>query len=107
MVHDVTNPPLAARFFLRYLAGYEIVSQNDKIKSMYGGFKRLPKLSKPNSIKGYSYRLSAMLAMIETAKKMQPSGLMLIEYEQSLLDSCRQLGFSEETIEQSRKYAWQ
>ena len=30
MVHDITNPPLAARFFsYACLAGYEIVSQND------------------------------------------------------------------------------
>ncbi|HEX8278800.1 MAG TPA: hypothetical protein VF540_08895, partial [Segetibacter sp.] len=29
MVHDVTNPPLAARFFsYATLAGYEVVSQN-------------------------------------------------------------------------------
>lgn len=43
MVHDVTNPALAARFFsYACLAGYEIVSQNDSsCKSMQWHFERL------------------------------------------------------------------
>jgi len=44
MVHDVTNPPLAARFFsYACLAGYEAVSQNDSsIKNMYGVLNDYP-----------------------------------------------------------------
>jgi hypothetical protein len=59
MVHDVTNPPLAARFFsYACLAGYEIVSENDrKFKSMYGVLNDYPQLQKPDSIHNYSYRL--------------------------------------------------
>ena len=40
MVHDVTNPPVAARFFAyTYLAGYEMVSQNTgMVKSIYGRY---------------------------------------------------------------------
>jgi hypothetical protein len=107
MVHDVTNPPLAARFFsYACLAGYEIVSQNDsKFSSMHGILNEYPALQKPDTIKGYSYRLSAVLAMLETAKKMQPSGKLLEEYENHFLDSCLSNGLSEETIHQSKKYA--
>ncbi len=107
MVHDVTNPPLAARFFsYACLSGYEIISQNDlKFKSMYGVLNDYPALQKPDSITGYSYRLSALLAMMETAKKMQPSGRLFEEYENRFLDSCLQIGFSDETISQSKKYA--
>ena len=38
MVHDVTNPPLAARFFsYACLAGHEVVAQNEPgFKSMHG-----------------------------------------------------------------------
>jgi hypothetical protein len=38
MIHDITNPPLAARFFsYACLAGYEVVAQNNSsFKSMHG-----------------------------------------------------------------------
>ncbi len=41
MVHDVTNPPLAARFFAyAFLSGYEIVSQNNpSVKKYERNFK--------------------------------------------------------------------
>ena len=44
MIHDVTNPPLAARFFAyTCLAGYEVVSENDKgFKSMHGVLNEYP-----------------------------------------------------------------
>ncbi|MEJ7684140.1 MAG: hypothetical protein WKG06_41065 [Segetibacter sp.] len=89
MVHDVTNPPLAARFFsYACLAGYEVVAENDdKFKSMYGVLNGYPRLQKPDSIHNYSYQLAAMLAMIETAKKLQPSGSLLEKYEAQLIDS--------------------
>ncbi|MCY7422824.1 MAG: haloperoxidase, partial [Chitinophagaceae bacterium] len=70
------NPPLAARFFAyTTLAGYEVISQNEKgFKSMQGLLNEYPALKKTDSIPGYAYQLSALLAMLETAKKMQPSG---------------------------------
>ncbi len=107
MIHDVTNPPLAARFFsYACLAGYEVISQNDKqFKSMHGILNEYPEMKQPDSIKGYSYPLAALLAMMETAKKMQPSGPEMEAYEQRFLDSCKQVGFSKELIENSKKYA--
>src|SRR6478752_2838522 len=107
MIHDITNPPLAARFFsYACLAGYEVVAENNAgYKSMHGIVRDYPSMEKPDSIKGYSSQLAAVLAMIETAKKMQPSGSLLSKYEDSFLDSCRDKGFNDETIEQSLKYA--
>lgn len=107
MVHDVTNPPLAARFYAyTTLAGYEVVSQNSKgCPDMHGLLNEYPDIKKPDSIKGYSYQLSAVLAMIETASRMQPSGSLFKAYKQKLLDSCAAIGFDEETIEQSQRYA--
>ncbi|QMU26742.1 vanadium-dependent haloperoxidase [Adhaeribacter radiodurans] len=106
MVHDVTNPPLAARFFsYACLAGYEIVAQNDSSsQSMHGILNKYPKIEKPQ-ISGYSYQLSALLAMMETAKKMQPSGTLVEKYEQRFLDSCRRENISEEVITASLTYA--
>ena len=50
MVHDVTNPPLAARFFAyTFLAGYEIVSQNNpSVKNMHGVLNDYPAIEKPD-----------------------------------------------------------
>lgn len=107
MVHDITNPPLAARFFAyTCLAGYEVTAQNSKdIKSMHGLLNEYPDIKKPDSVEGYSAELAGVLAMLETAKRMQPSGMQLIEYEEKWLDSCRRVGFDEDVIEQSKKYA--
>lgn len=107
MVHDVTNPPLASRFFsYACLAGYEVVAQNDSTyRSMHGVLNGYPKLEKPDTINGYSYQLAALLAMMQTARKLQPSGSLFGVYEQQFLDSCKKAGFSEETIENSKRYA--
>lgn len=107
MLHDVTNPPLATRFFsYACLAGYEIISQNDSsFKKMTGILNDYPDIKLPDTISGYSYQLAALLAIIETAKKMQPSGPLLKDYETSLLDSCRKNGVTEETINKSISYA--
>ncbi|ASU33534.1 vanadium-dependent haloperoxidase [Mucilaginibacter xinganensis] len=106
MVHDVTNPPLAARFFVyTCLAGYEVVSENDKsVKGMHGVLNEYPDIKKPAFANGYDYRLSALVAMMETAGKMQPTGSSMIKYEQELLDSCRRIGFSDEVIDSSKHY---
>ncbi len=107
MVHDVTNPPLASRFFsYACLAGYEVVSQHDSTyTSMYGVLNGYPKITRPDTITGYSYQLSALLAMMETAMEMQPSGALLAMYQQQFLDSCRTAGVPEQQIQQSLHYA--
>lgn len=108
MVHDVTNPPLGARFYsYACLAGYEIVAQNDSAyKSMHGTLNGFPEIKRPDSVDAYSYQLAAILAMLETAKKMQPSGkVMLAKYQERFLDSCKTIGFSRDVIAGSQKYA--
>lgn len=107
MVHDITNPPLAARFFsYACLAGYEVVVQNNRaFKTMHGVLTDYPDLKKADTIQQYDVPLSAVLAMLQTAQKMQPSGKVLAAFEQQLLDSCRRLGYDEAVIENSKRYA--
>jgi hypothetical protein len=107
MINDVTNPPLAARFFsYACLAGYEVVSQHDSTcQPLYGRLNKYPRISRPDTIRGYSYPLSAILAMMETARKMQPSGPAFDQYQQAFLDSCRREGISEDIISSSLAYA--
>ncbi|WP_315820786.1 hypothetical protein [Paraflavitalea speifideaquila] len=71
---------------------------------MQGILKAYPALHKPDSLQGYDTMLSALLAMMETAKKMQPSGKMINDYEQRFLDSCKKIGFPEEVIDRSLAY---
>lgn len=96
MIHDITNPPLAARFFsYACLAGYEVIAQHDhRFANMHGKLNEYPDIKKIDSIQNYHVTLAAVLAMLETAKKMQPSGQLLQQYEQRLLDSCEALGYS-------------
>ena len=106
MVHDVTNPPLAARFFAYIsLSGYEVMALNDSTyDSMHGRLHEFPAIESP-ATEGYSVSLSSMLAMLETAGKLQPSGQVMANYQQQFLDSCAQLGYSEEMLKQSLAYA--
>ncbi|WP_020530254.1 vanadium-dependent haloperoxidase [Flexithrix dorotheae] len=106
MVYDVTNPPLASRFFAySCISGYEVIALNDPgYNSLHGVLNDFPEIQKPEII-DYSASLSAILAMLETAKKLQPSGIMLEDYKKSFLDSCIRLGFSKKVIENSEKYA--
>jgi hypothetical protein len=94
MVHDISNPPLAARFYAyACLAGYEVVSRHDSTcplctacsTGIPGCQRPIPAPTRTNSV--------PLLAMRETALKMQPSGPLLDNYQQSLLDSCRRAGF--------------
>lgn len=107
MVHDITNPPLAARFFAyTCLAGYEVVSQQDStLKSMYRVLKDYPEIRKPDSVSTYSYQLAALLAMMETAQKMQPSGGLMRAYEEKFIDSCSRAGVNDDLMANSKKYA--
>jgi hypothetical protein len=107
MVQDITNPPLAARFFAySCLAGYEVVSQNNKdIRSMHGVLNDYPEIKKNDSLKGYSYQLSALLAMMNTASKLQPNGPRFKEYEKKFLDSLLNAGVDDEVIAASKAYA--
>ncbi|MDP9076772.1 MAG: vanadium-dependent haloperoxidase [Bacteroidota bacterium] len=106
MIHDVTNPPLAARFFAyTCLAGYEVLARNDKqVKSMRDVLNQYPVIAAPKT-SGYNYQLSTVLAMYETAGKLQPSGSLVNKYEDAFLDSCRRIGFSDEVIDSSKSYA--
>ncbi|MBA4849656.1 vanadium-dependent haloperoxidase [Emticicia sp. BO119] len=107
MIHDVTNPPLASRFFsYACLAAYEVTSQNnDSIPSMKGKLNDYPDINKENISGIFSTDVAAILAMMETARKMQPSGKLMGDYEKKWIDSCKTLGFSSEVMENSLAYA--
>ncbi|MES2829858.1 MAG: vanadium-dependent haloperoxidase [Bacteroidota bacterium] len=107
MINDVSNPPLAARFYsYACISGYTVLSLNDSsIVPLKGVLNGYPEIVKPLDSGEYSYQLSAILAMTGTAKKMQPSGKKFNEFEKAFLDSCRNLGFSDDVVARSQSYA--
>ncbi len=106
MINDVTNPPLATRFFAyAMLAGYEIAQQHDSsLQSMHRVLKDFPALQ-ASQVQGYDWQLAAILAIYETAAGTQPSGERIRKAADSLLALCRQNGISDEVIQASEEYA--
>jgi hypothetical protein len=109
MIHDVTNPPLAARFFAyTSMSGYEVLSKNDpKMQRLDTILNNYPAIKPPSVTTGFDTRLSAVFAMVATASKLQPSGAALKAFEQKLIDSCLNAGFSQGKIDSSLKYGQQ
>ncbi|EON78776.1 hypothetical protein ADIS_0673 [Lunatimonas lonarensis] len=107
MVHDITNPPLAARFYAyATLAGYEVVSQEDEgFHSMALVLNDYPQIPKRDDFPNQHTQVTAALSMIKVASTLQPSGSELLKLEDSFLDSCRTWGLQEKTIKDSEAYA--
>ena len=106
MVHDVTNPPLAARFFAySMLAGYEVARQNDSsLKSFKGRLNNYPEIPHP-AIINFSWPLATVYAMLETAAALQPSGKLFEAKMKTITDSCYALGMDRQQVDNSRFYA--
>ncbi|PQA60761.1 vanadium-dependent haloperoxidase [Siphonobacter curvatus] len=100
MIHDVVNPPAAARFYSYCLLGaQEFVSRNDsKIPSptrLARDFKK-PDLS---SVQSYDYALAATYCILETGRLILPSGYMLEEDQKKLVEKWLAEGQPQPTID--------
>jgi hypothetical protein len=106
MVHDITNPPLAARFYAyACLSGYETIAIENKDYPTFAGFLNdLTPVTTPEA-ETPSAKISAIFAMLQTAAAMQPSGAELETLRQSFSDSCTSWGYSEKEISAAEKYA--
>lgn len=107
MVHDITNPPLASRFFAySTLAGYEIVSQNNpSLPSLRGILINYPVIPEVQLNENYNYRIAAIYAILEVAGRMQPSGSKLDSTKAAFTEYLLKGGFSENKINISQQYA--
>lgn len=106
MIHDVTNPPLASRFYsYAMLAGYEVVAENNSsFKSMRTVIDAYPDIKKPG-VKNYSYQAAAIFAMLEVASKIQPSGKSLDSSKQKVIAYFKENELSQNVIDSSTVYA--
>lgn len=107
MVNDVTNPPLAARFFsYAAIAGHLIVEKHDStILPIQGRLNGLEPLNWPEVERSYDYQVAAVLAMTRVAQKLQPSGSKLVDFEKAITDSLIKSGISEDVLDESARYA--
>jgi hypothetical protein len=99
MVHDVSNPPLAARFYAyTCLAGYQALTffntgGPDFTDSLNG---YIPYQGK--KVADADARLTAIMAMAGVSGKLQPSGTLMNTWLTRFKDSCGDAGMSEKTI---------
>ncbi|AEW03499.1 haloperoxidase [Niastella koreensis] len=83
MMHDVVNPPAAARYYAYCMLGaYEIISQHDPSMIPLGNFLNQYKRSAiPMPSKQYDHRIAAIYCIMETGRLMLPSGYQLQDDE--------------------------
>jgi hypothetical protein len=100
MMHDVVNPPAASRFYsYAVLSAYEIVSQNNStLQSLSTLLKDYTPVKITENNKTYNYRIAAVYAVLETGKRMLPSGFMLQEQEDAYLKTLSKNNIAASTI---------
>ncbi|MFD2035709.1 vanadium-dependent haloperoxidase [Belliella marina] len=106
MVHDVTNPPLAARFFAYIcLSGLEALDDS-ATNILTAKINEYPGISKEKNSKSQIHpQISAVLAMLHTASSLQPSGFNHSDHIENFKAKHIALGFSQQTILDSEVYA--
>lgn len=103
MMHDVINPPAASRFYSYALLGaYEIVVQNNSstppLSSIIKSYTA-PIINVPAS--KYNYRIAAVYCILETGKRMLPSGYMLEVEEEKYIQTLKRNKISQTVIDSS------
>lgn len=91
MIHDVVNPPAASRYYAYVLLGaYEMASQHDKnIPDLSSILKDYRRISIKADKKTYDYRIAALYCILESGKRLLPSGYLLQKQEDSLIRICK------------------
>lgn len=91
MLHDVVNPPAASRYYAYCTAGaYAIVAAHNPGMPAAGSFIRSwPAFTVSAGKDAYDYQVAAVYCILETGRLMLPSGYMLEEQEEKLLQAFR------------------
>jgi hypothetical protein len=104
MVHDVISPPAASRYYAYSMLGaYSIVAARNKTlprpQHLVKGFTTDLRL---DTIKAaYDYQIAAYYSMLETARRLLPSGENLAEEEASFLQGLAKQGVKAGVLSQS------
>lgn len=101
MLHDVASPPAASRFYAyALLAGYETAAryQQEGFPTLQGTLKAMPPLHSFTAADSVFYPFAALYAILETGKKIMPSGYLLAEKQTELERMFREKGLPEAQI---------
>jgi len=104
MIHDVVNPPAAARYYNYVMLGaYNLTALNNKEIIPLADFVKTYKDDNKLSIeKGkYNYQIAAIYCMLETGKQMLPSGFMLQDNEDDYIKLLKDNKIDDDIIKQS------
>jgi hypothetical protein len=104
MIHDVVNPPAAARYYNYFMLGaYNLVALNNKEIVPIGNFIKSYQTDNAISIATdkYNYQIAAVYSILETGKLMLPSGFMLQDDEDKYVELLKKSNISEEIIKSS------
>lgn len=87
MMHDVVNPPAAARYYAYCMLGaYEIVSRHDSSCIPLSNFlKQYQRIAITTPQKKYDQHIAAIYCIMETGRLMLPSGYRLQEDEEQFI----------------------
>ncbi|MBE7177992.1 MAG: vanadium-dependent haloperoxidase [Mucilaginibacter polytrichastri] len=87
MLHDVVNPPAAARYYAyASLGAYQIVAANNRKIPPANTFLHAPgNLSVDTPSAPYSYQIAALYSILESGKLLLPSGYKLQDVEAEYL----------------------
>ena len=108
MVHDVISPPAASRFYAYSMLGsYSIVAaRNKSLPPAQHLVKAFAADLRLDTVKAaYDYQLAAYSAMLETARRLLPSGESLAEEEASFLQGLEKQGVKPAVLSQSVRVA--
>ncbi|MBE7179379.1 MAG: vanadium-dependent haloperoxidase [Mucilaginibacter polytrichastri] len=103
MLHDVVNPPAAARYYsYATLGAHEIVAANNKTILPTGGIlKDKADFTIQNPPAAYDYKIAAYYCILETGKLMLPSGFQLQETEEKYLATLKKNKVKADVIQAS------
>ncbi|QLE02436.1 vanadium-dependent haloperoxidase [Galbibacter sp. BG1] len=108
MVHDVISPPVAARYYAYSCLGGYIALNGTKANKNLKLLSVLPKFSSkfPLPSKNVDNHLAAPYTLLEVGKAMLPSGYLLEDIQQQMLDEYRKTDkLSEKDIQETVTYA--
>lgn len=108
MIHDVTSPPVAARYYAYCMLGaYNIVKAHKPnipaLQSLINNYTPDKGLDSANL--KYDYRIAAYYSIMETARQLLPSGFMLKDDEDNFVELLKKTGIAKDVIENSIKAA--
>lgn len=106
MIHDVSNPPLAMRFYAyTCLAGYAVLSAKDSsLPNIQAHFSEFPSIPSAN-FEGTNLELVSILAMMDVSAKIQPSGQLMKKWKVKYMDSLGRVGMDEKVLGKSAQVA--